>query len=165
VKREDFITALEAAFDKMITPLQSVQPALLEQPLATGKRSLREIAAYFIYWDKAVIRNLEARYQDREFDWSVFGNRHSSFAQVIADVHGSPLTRIAAEWQITHTTLTEALKRIPDEKLLEDGVMPRRLCQEVLEPYEQYAAKVNEWVEKLKKEGEAGSSELPVLGS
>jgi len=57
----------------------------------------------------------------------------------------------------------EAMRRVPDERLLEGGKIPRWLIENVLDHYRHHAAQVNAWTERLKREGGLGLEELTVL--
>jgi uncharacterized damage-inducible protein DinB len=163
VNRDEFAAAVEEAFDGMIAPLTRLSGDLVTQPLAEGKRSLKELAAHLVRWDKITVRALEACFRGESFDWQTCAESDSLNAQTVADAEAAPHTRVAAEWQITHTTVMEALRRVPDQRLLEGGEIPRWLIEKVLDHYGHHAAEVKAWMEKLNREGGPGLEELTVL--
>jgi hypothetical protein len=163
VDRDEFAAAVEGAFDSMIMPLAKLSRELAAQPLSAGQWSLKELAAHFIFWDQITVRALEACFRGETFNWDEYAERAKRNAQAVADAEAAPHSRVAAEWQITHTTVMEALRRVPDDTLLEKGAIPRWLIENVLDHYRHHAAQVNAWTERLKREGGLGLEELTVL--
>ena len=161
--RDEFAVAVEGAFDGMIMPLAKLSRELVTQPLAEGQWSLKELAAHFIFRDQITVRALEACFRGETFDWDEYAERDQLNAQAVADAEAAPHSRVAAEWQITHTTVMEALRRVPDERLLEHGGIPSWLIENVLDHYRHHAAQVTAWTERLKREGGLGLDELSVL--
>lgn len=160
--RDEFAAAVEGAFDGMIMPLTKLSRELVTQPLTEGRWSLKELAAHFIFWDEITVRALEACFRGEMFDWDEYAERDKLNAQAAADAEATPHTRVAAEWQITHLTVMEALRRVPDDKLLEKGEIPRWLIENVLDHYRHHAAQVKTWTARLKREGGPGLEELNV---
>ena len=163
MNRDEFAAVVDDAFDRMIRPLTNLARDLVTQPMAEGKWSLKDLAAHFVFRDEITVKALEACYRGEHFDWNAFSDRDKQNAQAVADRQTDPHTRTAAEWQITHLTLMEALRRVPDEKLLENGRIPAWLIENVLDHYRHHAAQVDAWMEKLKREGKLGPTELSVL--
>lgn len=161
--RDEFAVAVEEAFDGMIMPLAKLSMELVTQPLSAGQWSLKELAAHFIFRDQITVRALEACFRGETFDRDDYAERDKLNAQAVADAEAAPHSRVAAEWQITHTTVMEALRRVPDERLLEHGGIPRWLIENVLDHYRHHAAQVTAWTERLKREGGLGLEELAVL--
>ncbi|MBU0509726.1 maleylpyruvate isomerase N-terminal domain-containing protein [bacterium] len=166
MNREEFGEQVEAAAQSMIAALQTLPPARAAEPLAEGKWSLRELAAHFLFWDTIVIRALEARMQGAEFDWSEYSDWDKLNTESTERMRSVPLARVATQWRITHETMMEALRRVPDEMLLENGEIPRWLIETVNDHYAYHAAQVERWMEKVRKEeGGRGGGELPVRNS
>ena len=163
MSRDEFAGAVEGAFDGMIMPLTKLSGELVTQPLAAGKWSLKELAGHFIFRDQITVRALEACFRGEPFDWNDYAERDRLSAQAVDDVQAAPHTRVAAQWQITHTTVMEALRRVADERPLEEGEIPRWLIENVLDHYLHHAKQVKTWTERLKREGGPGREELTVL--
>ncbi|MFZ5432738.1 MAG: ClbS/DfsB family four-helix bundle protein [Calditrichota bacterium] len=163
MNREDFTAAWEAAYTTIIAALQSLPPELLQEPLAEGKWSLRDLAAHLIFWDKITLRALEARFQGQDLDWNEYSDWDGLNRQAADEMRTTPLKRMISEWQLTHGTIEEALSRVPEELLFERGEIPQWLHENVLDHYVYHAGQVEEWVETIRKEGKAGPSELPVI--
>ena len=163
MNRDEFAAAMEAAFDGMIMPLANLPRELVTQPLTEGKWSLKELAAHFTFWDQITVRALESCFRGESFDWGAYAQWGKLNAQAVSDAQTKPESRVAAEWQITHTTVMEAMRRVPDERLLEGGKIPRWLIENVLDHYRHHAAQVTAWTERLKRKGGLGLDELSVL--
>jgi len=163
MNRDEFAAAVEEAFDGMMMPLANLPPGIVTQPLAEGKWSLKELAAHFILWDQITVRALETCFRGESLVWQAYAESDSLNAQAADDAQSAPHTRVAAEWQITHTTVMEALRRVPDENLLEGGKIPRWLIENVLDHYRHHAAQFTAWKERFKREGGLGLEELTVL--
>lgn len=163
MNRDEFAAAMEGAFDGMIMPLANLPRELVTQPLAESKWSLKELAAHFIFWDQVTVRALESCFRGESFDWGAYAQWDKLNAQAVSEAQAKPESRVAAEWQITHTTVMEAMRRVPDKRLLENGEIPRWLIENVLDHYRHHSAQVIVWTERLKREDGPGLEELTVL--
>lgn len=163
MNRDEFAAAVDGAFSRMMIPLKNFAREQIESPLAEGKWSLKDLAAHFIFWDLITVRALEANFRGDAFDWNAYSDWNALNAKAVEESKSSPHARVAAEWLITHTTVIEALRRLPDETLLVDGTIPQWLHENVLDHYEYHASQVDDWVAALKHAGKLGPSELSVL--
>lgn len=163
MNRDEFAAVVDDAFNRMIAPLSNLTRESVEQPMAGGKWTLKDLAAHFIEWDKQTVQALEACYRGERFNGSAFANRDQRNIQATAESCTASHKRIAAEWRITHMTMMEALHRVPDERLLENNRIPAWLIENVLDHYRHHAAQVEARLETLKRDGKLGPTELSVL--
>jgi hypothetical protein len=163
VNRDEFAAVVDDAFNRMISPLANLTREFVLLPIAKGKWSLKDLAAHFVFWDKTVVHALEACFRGERFDWNALSDWDKLNAQAVADAQANPHPRIAAEWRITHLTMMEAVRRVRDEKLLENGQIPAWLIANVHDHYRHHAMQVDAWLENLKHEGKLGPMELDVL--
>jgi hypothetical protein len=152
--REEYLTAAEIAFERLMSPTLGLYPAQMEAPMAAAKWSFKELAAHLIFWDGLVIRALETVNQGDVFDWSEYGDFEARNAAAVERQRSSPLKRVLSELRITHSTVMEALRRVPDEKLGEQGEIPMWLLDYVVDHYEHHRPQVEEWAasEKAKSQ-------------
>jgi len=150
--REEYITATEIAFERLMHPTLGIPPAQLELPMSDGKWSFKELAAHLVLWDGLTIRALEKINQGESFDWAAYQDYDAQNAQAVARLRAVPLKRVMSELRITHSTVIEAVRRVPDEKLYEDGELPEWLLSNVLEHYEHHRPAVEEWAGRTKLE-------------
>jgi uncharacterized damage-inducible protein DinB len=150
--REEFLTAFEIAFERLLAPTRGLHPEVMEQPLAPGKWSLKELAAHLAFWDALALRALEALFHGDSFDWASYADENRWNAEAVERVRMQPLKRVLYELRVTHSALSEAVRRVPEDKLLENGEIPRWLIQHVLEHYEHHISQVTAWAEGIKSE-------------
>ncbi len=161
--REEFIVAAEIAFERLMTPTRGLPPHLMEEPMADGKWSFKDLAAHLIYWDGLAVRALEEAYYGRAFDWSDYRDFDALNAQAVERLRGQNLKRVLAELRLTHSTMTEAVRRVADEDLLVHNEIPLWLIETVPDHYEHHTPQVVEWAERMRREGRAPAP-LPILG-
>lgn len=161
--REEFIVAAEIAFERLMTPTCGLSPALMEQPMADGAWSFKDLAAHLVFWDGLVVRALEEHMYGRTFDWSPFAKPDEWNAKAVERLRPQSVKRVMSELRLTHSTITDAVPRIPDEHLLVNGEVPRWLLERMPEHYEHHIPQVKAWAERMRQEGKAAPS-LPVLG-
>jgi hypothetical protein len=161
--REEFITASEIALERLMTPLKELPEELMDEPIAEGKWSVKQMILHLTYWNIIVVRALEALYQDSEFDWSQFEEADNFNATVIEGRLHESYRRIATEFQIVHGTIIAAVERIPSEKFSEDGELPDWLTHRVPDHYMLHVPIVETWVKKIRDSGRGGIMGLPVV--
>jgi hypothetical protein len=161
--REEFTTASEIALDRLMTPLKELPEELMDEPIAEGKWSVKQMILHLTYWDTIVVRALEAFYQDSEFDWSQFEEADNFNATVIEGRQHEPYRRIATEFQIVHSTIMAAIERIPAKKFGEDGELPDWLPRRVPDHYMLHVPIVESWAKKIRDSGLGGPTGLPVV--
>jgi hypothetical protein len=150
--REEYITSTEIAFERLMTPTKGIWPEQMEQPMAEGKWSFKDLAAHLVLWDGLVVRALEQMNQGESFDWTPYRDVDASNAAAVEKLRVTPLKRVLSELRITHSTVIEAVRRVPDEKLYRNGELPEWLLSTVPEHYEHHRGQVEEWAEKIKAE-------------
>jgi len=148
MNRDDFIAALDLPFNSLSDRLALLSPQQVEQPLAEGKWSLKDLIAHFIFWDTITVRALEACYHNLPFNWNKYADWNSLNARAAEEMRDSPVKRVAAEWQVTHAIMLETLNRVPDERLLENGEIPKWLHENVLDHYTYHASQVDEFLKR-----------------
>jgi hypothetical protein len=157
--REEYVTASEIAFARLMRPTLGLPPAQMEEPMAEGKWSFKDLAAHLILWDGLVIRALEKINQGETFDWAPYADYDAQNAEAVARLHASPLKRVLSELRVTHSTVIEAVRRVPDEKLCENGEIPEWLLSNVPEHYEHHVPQVEEWVGRIEAESRQQKAE------
>lgn len=150
--REEYVTATEIAFERLMRPTLGIHPAQMEQPMSDGKWSFKDLAAHLVFWDGLAIRALEKTNQGESFDWSPYDDYDTRNSEAVARLRGSPLKRVLSELRVTHSTLIEVVRRLPEEKLCENGEVPEWLLSNVLEHYEHHIPQVEEWAERTKSD-------------
>jgi len=148
--REEFITAGEIAFERLMSPTLGLSAAQMEQPMSEGRLSFKELAAHLTYWDGVVIRALEAVMQGEGFDWTPYSDHDSQNAAIAERTRAIPLKRVLSELRITHSAIIEAVRRIPEEKLCANGEVPDWLLSLTVLHYEQHRPEVEEAKKTLK---------------
>ena len=161
--REEFITASEVAFERLISPLKDLPEDLMDEPIADGAWSVKQIILHLIYWDMLVVKALEALYQNIEFDWTPYGNTDELNKQIVSGKQDDLYARIETEFQIVHSALMAAIERIPIEHFGENGELPDWLLTHVPEHYNLHVPKVEAWAKKIRDEGRGGKTGLPVI--
>lgn len=161
--REEFIVAAEIAFERLMTPTRGIPFPLMEEPMAEGQWSFKDLAAHFIFWNGLVVRALEALNYGRPFDWSAYANEDELNARSVERARPQSLRRVLGELRLTHSTVTEVLRLIPDDKLLADGSVAGWLIDYVPAHYEHHTPQVAEWAERMRREGKAPEP-LNILG-
>ena len=153
--REEYITAVEIAFERLMSPTRGIHPQQMEKPLAEGKWSFKDLAAHLIFWDGLTIQALEKVNQGEEFDWIPFEDFDAQNSEAVTRLRGSPLKRVLGELRITHSTLVDAVQRVPEDRLCINGELPDWLISNVLEHYEHHRPQVEEWAarEGIRAEG------------
>jgi hypothetical protein len=146
--REEYITATEIAFERLMSPTRGILPEKMEQPMAEGKWSFKDLAAHLILWDGLTVQALESLNQGKSFEWTPYEDFDAQNSEAVARLRGSTLKRVLNELRITHSTLIEAVRRVPEEKLYVSGDLPEWLVSNVLEHYEHHRAGVEEWAER-----------------
>jgi hypothetical protein len=159
---EEYITAAEIAFEKFLTCVGSVPPPLLAEPMTEGKWSVRDLAAHFIYWEDLALRALEAVYMGNEPAAFPFENPDTVNAEAVAAQRTRKPERVLSELRITHSAVMEAAGRVPRAKLCPQGEVPEWLVRVMLTHYTHHLPQIEEWVERMKREGKTGLSELRV---
>ena len=145
-----------------MTPTRGVRPALMEAPMRPSGWSLKDLAAHFAAMNTVTLRALEELHQGRAFDWQPFADRDAQNQKAIERRRGQSLKHVLSEFRITHTTLMEAVRRVPDEHLYLNGEVPPWLRERTIDHYAHHTPAVEAWVAGLKAEGQSGSFELPV---
>jgi hypothetical protein len=148
--REEFLTASEIAFERLMTPSRGIKPEQMELPMADGKWSLKDLAAHLIFWNSLVVKALEARYHGEDFDWSAYSDFDKWNAEAVEKMRGETLKRVMYEMRVTHSAAIEIVRRLPEDKILEGGEVPVWLCEIVLDHYEHHIPQVEKWAEKQK---------------
>lgn len=161
--REEFITAAELALERLLGPLNELPVELMDEPLADGKWSVKQLILHLTYWNMLTVRALEALYAGDEFDWTPYSAIDELNAQIIADQQQNPYRRIVAEFQIVHSTLIAAVERIPGERFGEDGELPEWLVVHVSRHYLHHAPLIETWAKKIRDAGRGGPAGLPVV--
>jgi hypothetical protein len=162
VERDEFITATEIAFERLMSPTKGLRPEQMEEPIAPGKWSFKGMAAHFTFWNGLVLKRLEAIHHDREAEW--FGP--GDFARLNGEAAGRaeemPLKRVMSELRITHSALMEAVRRVNMAKLSANGEIPDWLIETVTEHYDHHRPQVEEWIARLTAEGRGPLTTLPL---
>ena len=161
---EEYITATEIAFEKLLTCTGGVPPALLVEPMREDQWSVRDVAAHLIHWDGLALRALEAVYAGGEPAAFPFASKDAVNAEAVATYRARLPERVLNELRITHSAVLEAAGRVPREKLCPQGEVPEWLVRVTLTHYTHHLPQVEEWAERMKREGKAGPFELPVIG-
>ena len=161
--REELIVAAEIAFERLMTPTRGLPPELMEESMAEGEWSFKDLAAQLVFWDGLVLRALEDLNYGRQFDWSPYRIENGWNAQAVERLQPQNVKRVLTEMRLTHSTLTEALRRIPDENLLMDDQLPPWLIENLAGRYERYIPQVENWAKRMRQEGRA-LPPLPILG-
>ena len=159
--REEFIVAAEIAFERLMTPTRGLPPELMEEPMAEGERSFKDLAAQFIFWNELTVRALEELNYDREFDWSLYES--DSNTEALKRLKPQSVKRVLTELRLTHTAMMEALRRIPEDKLLFNGKIPKWLIEHMVKRYESFIPQIEAWAERIRSEGRA-LPPLQILG-
>ena len=150
MEREEFITATEIAFEKLMNPTRGLRPALLEEPMSEGKWSFKDMAAHLAFWNTVRIRALESANNDEEFDWSPYNGLADKWnSQTIEENKNAPLKRVLNELRLTHSTLVEAFRRVPDEKLAHYPVT-RGKIMEAPDHYLHHLPDVEAWAARVR---------------
>lgn len=152
---EELIVAAEIAFERLMTPTRGLPPALMEEPMSAGKWSFKDLAAHLVFWDEIALRALEELNYGRVFDWSPYADEDEQNTRAVERRRPQSVKRVLSELRLTHSTLTGAIRLIPDEKLLTNGDVPSWLITAVPEHYEHHIPQVEEWAERVRKEGRA----------
>ena len=161
--REEFITASEIALERLMTPLKELPEELMDEPMAEGKWSAKQMILHLTYWGTIVVGALEAFYQDSEFNWTHFEDANEFNATVIDGRQHESYRRIASEFQIVHGTIMAAVERIPEEKLGADGELPDWLAHRVPDHYLRHIPLIESWTKKIRDSGRGGMTGLPVV--
>ena len=161
--REEFIVAAEIAFEKLMTPTRGLPLNLLEEPLAEGKWSFKELLAHIIFWDELIVRALEELNYERAFDWKLYTDFDTVNAQAVARLRPQSVKRVLTELRLTHSAAMQAAQLVSDEKLLKEGNVPRFLTKIMVEHIEHHTPQVIEWAERMRKAGRAPEP-LKILG-
>jgi hypothetical protein len=161
--REELIVAAEIAFERLMTPTRGLPPALMEEPMAEGKWSFKDLAAHFVFWDGLTLRALEELNYGRAFDWSPYANEDERNAQAVERLRPQNVKRVLTELRLTHSTMTEAIRLVAADKLLKDDSVPNWLIENAVRHYEHHIPKVEQWAERMRKEGRAPAP-LNILG-
>jgi hypothetical protein len=161
--REEFIVAAEIAFERLMTPTRGLAPELMEQPMADGTWSFKDLAAHLIFWDGLVVRALEESMYGRTFDWGPYARHDEWNAQAVERLRPQTVKRVLTELRLTHSTAMDAVRRVPDERLLKAGEMPHFLTWIMVGHVEHHVPQVEAWAERMRQEGKAAPS-LPILG-
>jgi hypothetical protein len=152
--KEEFITAAEIAFEKLMTPTRGIPPARLEEPMSDGAWSFKDVAAHFVFWNTLLIRAVERLNQGTDFDLEEFDAADAQSALAVERMRAAPLKRVMTELRLTHSTLTEAVRRVSEDRLYEAGQVPLWLCEHVIEHYASHTPPVEQWAAKIKSEME-----------
>lgn len=152
--REEYLTATEIAFERLMSPTMGLHPAQMEQPMTTNGWSFKDLTAHLAFWNGIVIRALEAANQGDAFDWSPYADTDALNAAAVEKMRLFPLKRVLSELRISHSTVMEAVRRVPDERLYENGQVPAWLFSYVLDHYDHHRPRVEEWAqgEKIRNE-------------
>lgn len=160
--REDFITAAEIAFDELMSPTADVPLCRMEDPMAEGKWSFKELTSHLVWWNAVSIRAVEALFRGEQFDWGEYANVQTLNAEAIEKRRCDPVKRVLGELRITHTTLLEAVRRVPEHHIHDKNRnIPEWLLTNVLNHYRQHTPQVAEWAQKVKQESDSGLNVLP----
>ena len=163
--REELIVATEITFEKLMTPTRGLPIELLEEPMAEGKWSFRDLVAHLIFWDGLLVRALEEMNYGRNFDWSPYVGHFDEWnAKATAKLRTHSLKRMLSELRLTHSTMTEVLRRVPEENLLKEGKVPHFMTWILIGHVEHHTPQVVAWAERMRKEGRAPAP-LPILGN
>jgi hypothetical protein len=146
--REEFITAAEIAFEKLMTPTRGIPPVRMEEPMEPGGWSLKDLAAHLAEWNTQTIRAVETLNQGSDPD------THASDddAHLTGISVSAPPKRVMTELRLTHSTLTEAVRRISPYKLDANGEIPVWLERRMIEQYAKHTPQIEAWAERVKQE-------------
>ncbi len=154
--REELIVAAEIAFERLMTPTRGLPVELMEEPLEEGKWSFKDLAAHIIFWDEMVVRALEETNYGRTFDWRPYVGHFDEWnSKAAGQKRTLSVKRVMGELRLTHTTVMEALRRVPEEKLLKNGNVPHFLTEILIEHVQHHTPQVERWAERMRKEGRA----------
>ena len=153
--REEWIVATEIAFEKLMTPTRGIPFDLMEEPIDDGGWSFLSLASHFTFWDSLVLRALEDLNHGRRFEWQLYADEEHWDAHARATARSQGYKRVLTELRLTHSTLTEAVRLVPDAKLLVNGEMPSWLIERVPAHYAQHTPQVEAWAVRLRREGRA----------
>ena len=153
--REELIVAAEITFEKLMTPTRGLHPERMNEPMAEGKPSFKDLVAQLIFWNGLTLRALEELNYDRVFDWTPYAIEDSWNTLARERLRPQNIKRVLTELRLAHSTLTEALRRIPEQKLLLNGELPRWLVENLPGRYERSIPQVEEWAGRLRREGRA----------
>jgi hypothetical protein len=148
--REEFLTAAEIAFERLMSPSRGLKPEQMEQPMGDGQWSLKELAAHLIFWNGLIVTALEARFHGELFDWSAYQDFDRLNAEAVGRMQGESLKRVLYELRVTHSAALEIVRRLTADKLLEDDQVPEWLCEIMLQHYEHHIPGVEAWAKRLK---------------
>jgi hypothetical protein len=149
---EEYTTATEIAFEKLMNPTRGVRPSLLEEPMAEGKWSFKELSAHFIFWNTLNIQALEALKRGDVFDWSPYtkANENEWNAKAVAKKKDAPLKHVLSELRIVHSTLMEVVTRVGWEKIQESDPSTRNSILEVPDHYLHHVPLVEAWASRVR---------------
>jgi hypothetical protein len=150
--REEFITAFEIAFEKLMIPTKGISPSRMEEPMCVESWSLKDLAVHLAHWNTQTIRAIEQLHQGIDFDLSAFQTGDAQDNHDVERARGAPLNRVMTELRLTHSTLTEAVRRVADDRLLPSGEIPVWLVERTVEHYGSHTAQVEAWAQKIKSE-------------
>ena len=162
VERDEFITATEIAFERLMTPTKGLRPEVMELPMEPGKWSFKGMAAHFTGWNTLVLKRLEAIHHDREFEWYGETEFDRLNGEATGRAEAMPLKRVMTELRITHSALMEAVKRVNWAKLGHEDETPEWLIEAVTEHYHHHRPQVEAWVARLSAAGQGPLPALPV---
>jgi hypothetical protein len=149
--REEFIMAAEITFEKLMTPTRGLSPAQMEEPMAEGKWSFKDLAAHIIYWDGLAVRALEALMQDRPVESFPYDRKDEVNAEAVERLRSQAVKRVMNELRITHSTLVEAARRVPEDKLFVNGELPSWLIRIAISHLERHTPQVTAWAESRRQ--------------
>jgi hypothetical protein len=152
--REEFTYEAESALESFMNPVAQLKADLFWEPMSEGKLSFKDSLVELVQGNTLAVKALEALYHDRVFDWPRQNN--------VSPRTSEPYKRIVAELKITHSTVLAALERLPESKL-KDKQIPEWLKETVLDRYLALASDAAVWISRIKKEGRAGPTSLPVI--
>lgn len=161
--REELIVAAEISFERLMTPTRGLPPNLMEEPMAAGEWSFKDLAAQFIFWDELAVRALEELNYGRAFDWSSYESDGHLDSEAVRRMKPQSVRRVLTELRLTHSTMMEALRRISEDKLLINAKIPKWLIEHSVERYERFTPQVEAWAKRMRSEGRA-LPPLPILG-
>ena len=87
------------------------------------------------------------------FDWSAYADEAESNARAVEKLRPLSVKRVMNELRVTHMTVIEAVRRVPDEKLFAEGKLPPWLLRNTIDRYATYTPEVEAWVERLREAG------------
>lgn len=123
--------------------------------MAPDRWSFKGFAAHLSQWGTLHVRALEALHQGHAFDWSAYKELDRLNAEAVERAMPQTLKHVLYESRVTHSTLTEVLRRVPDERLLEGGGIPAWLHAGLLEHYEHHIPEIEAWAARLKADAKA----------